>query len=135
VITPSSVLLAFLGAPWQVAVVLLLVVGLFAPQLLPRFGRMLGRMIRSEAFRRLGLPTASSGSSSPPRNARPPQEQAPTPAIEVLMPEHPAPTLRTHSDRSLVPRPTPARTPPLWLVGTGVLAVAGAIFWLLLHSR
>jgi hypothetical protein len=129
--------LAFIAAPWQVIVLLFLAVGLLAPQLLPKIGRSLGRLLRAEMLRRLGLP---GGSPVRRPTAQPAADRPRTPApTEILMPERPEPTLRSRADRSIVPAstapPASAKSANLWLAGMGVLAAAGAIFWLLLHSR
>jgi Sec-independent protein translocase protein TatA len=125
--------LAFFGAPWQILIVALLAIGLLAPHLLPRIGRMLGRTLRAEAFRRVGLPPSAKKQarhqSIPiPRLAEPEQ-------VEITMPEHPAPTLRRDTTSTLSSAPPRRRGLPSWLVFSMAAAAASVVFWLLLHSR
>ena len=127
--------IGLLGAPWQVVVVAVVALGLFAPQLLPKVGRLFGRLLRAEAFRRIGI--------APPRRDRRPaarpahatiSEAASEPVVEVLTPEAPMTTLRASSSHSIAPR-IERRHTPIWIVTVLVFAAAGAIFWLLLHTR
>jgi hypothetical protein len=141
-----------LGAPWQVLVVAVLVVGLFAPQFLPKLGRMLGRTLRSEALRRLGLSSLLSTASSRPVRAPAPRREEFTagegaigPTIEIIAPERPVPseplTGMTPIAASHTELPTNSRrrvkrfAPSTWVVSALTLTVAGLIFWFLLHSR
>jgi hypothetical protein len=127
---------ALLGAPWQVFVVALLAVGLLAPQLLPKLGRMLGRTLRAEVFRRVGLSPSRRVAAETVASPRPiPRMPAPEAAVEILAPERPDATLRAGSKRSLEPQRTAKGAAPIWLVTFVAFAAAGAIFWLLLHTR
>ena len=133
--------MSFIAAPWQIAVVAILAIGLFAPHLLPRIGRMLGRALRAEIYRRTGL------AGSPARRQTESQAVGRSGSrgdeghgdamdrAEVLMPDNPAPTLRAQSDRPLAPDPPPTRSAPIWFVSGGFILAAAFVLWLLLHSR
>jgi Sec-independent protein translocase protein TatA len=135
--------IAFLGAPWQVIVVALIVVGLFAPHMLPKLGRLLGRSLRSQALRRLGL-SGLATRPAPAQRTVTVEERAAAP-VEILMPEPTASTIRSqsvqsqtvhsHNVKSLASASSRRRGPPAWLITTVALSAAAVIFWLLLHSR
>lgn len=132
--TPDTSL-AFIGAPLPILILALLLVGLFAPQLLPKIGRMLGRMVRAEALRRLGFASGAARSVRPAAPASAPREEMPARTVEVLMPDRPTSTLRARSEESLATERRSPRSAPFWLVSGAVVLVAAAIFWFLLHSR
>ena len=125
--------LALLGAPWQVIVVALIVVGLFAPHFLPKLGRLLGRSLRTEALRRLGL--FAPPPSRPPTHRPAPADERVTAQVEILMPESTSSAYPSTPVRRLAAAPTRRRSVPTWLVTTIALSAAAAIFWLLLRAR
>lgn len=130
---PTADSLVMIAASWPILIAGVLLIGLFAPHLLPKIGRMLGRTIRGELFRRVGLPTrVASSLRSSTQAAYEPPPQTPEERYDPI-PTQPNREVRVESLQSFEPVQTRGIT--FWLVGAGVFVAAGLIFWLLLHAR
>jgi Sec-independent protein translocase protein TatA len=109
-------------SPWQIGLAVLIGLMVFAPHLLPPFGRFLGRLVGIEVKRRTGF--------APSKMAKRAE-----PVIEILPPEEAPKPLRTQQ-AAPIDVATPDRKPiPVWQVTVLIGGVVSGLLWLLLHQR
>jgi Sec-independent protein translocase protein TatA len=156
----SADLLGLVLSPWHIGILVILVVTLFAPQLMAPIGRMLGKLMRAEVRRRTGIaiPREVMGERAParPEAAREPRSAGTVIEIDpsesvarpagarretlTISPAREAPTAppepRDESPaRAAGPSKSRSSGAPVWLMGGVVAGAAGVLLWLLLHAR
>jgi hypothetical protein len=109
-------------SPWQIGLAVLIGLMVFAPHLLPPFGRFLGRLVGIEVKRRTGF--------SPSRMAKRAE-----PVIEVLPPEEAPKPLRSSVVTPIDIVSTAKKPTPVWPVALLITGAVGGLLWLLLHQR
>ncbi len=141
--------MAFVFSPYQLGIVGVLIVVLFAPHLMPHVGRFLGRMVGMEIRRRTGI--------SPSKIARHGANMSAQTIIPKPVPvqktstvaQPPAVVLRFQesAEESVLPLSAPsipdgyseatgAKAPwKSWLTGICIVGAALGVTWVLLHTR
>ena len=118
--------------PIAIGVAVVVAIGMFAPHLLKPIGRMLGKTVRKEVERRMGVtPTIKRllKNTQPSNSPKLPEVTAQSVETEIIntQPEH----------QELSPK-RQLKTPAMayaWTIGLGIAAVAGVLLWILLQSR
>ncbi len=120
--------LGMIVSPVQGAILLVVVVLVFAPKLAGPLGRQAGRSFKGWLRAYLGMPA--------PRRPRPaPREVDAEPEIEIIPPKRHEHTLRAGSRASLAAGARSERRPPVWPVVAVVSASVAVLLWIVLHSR
>ena len=141
--------LAFVFSTYQLGIVGVLIVVLFAPHLMPHVGRFLGRMVGMEIRRRTGI--------SPSKVARHAEKMAASSVVPKQVPvqktstvaqppavvsrflesaEESVPPLSVPSTPDEYSRAPDAKVPwKPWLTGICIVGAAIGVTWVLLHTR
>ena len=124
--------------PYAIGLIVIVALGMFAPHFLGPIGRFLGKSVRREIERRLGItPTIKRGikhiiSESPQKPDPPARKPLPT-----LVPE----PIAEMSAEPMTPPGVPTKGNQsqarafAWTIAIGVLGIAGVLLWILLQSR
>jgi hypothetical protein len=114
-------------SPLHLAVAAIVVIAVFSPQLMPKIGRMLGRLLNAEVRRRLGV----LGGLLP----RPATRRTEAPVPEALPPVTRRVTVQT-AEAAVPARPEPKRgSRSAWKVAVIAAGIVAVLSWFLLHSR
>jgi len=115
--------LAFAGSPVQWAILIVIVLVVFAPKTLPMLVRRFGGLFMFSALRKIGLPI-----QPPARAIRPPKHEMKV--VESASGVKPREEIRPTNLQS-----QSKTSRPLWIAGILVIAVAAVLSWYLFRER